>query len=69
MDRVARALSGPVTKVYSKNPDRAYDAAARAQILNHGRNAAAEEIRAGLAWLETAAKAWRTAELALARYG
>lgn len=69
MDQVKRALSGPVTKVYSKNPDRTYDAAARAQILAHGRNAAAEEIRAGLAWLETAAKAWKTAELALARYG
>ncbi|WP_428407144.1 hypothetical protein [Hyphococcus sp.] len=68
-DRIEQTLAGPMTKVYSKNLERAYDAAARAQVLNHGRAKAGDEISAGLAWLDTAAKAWKTAELALNRYG
>jgi hypothetical protein len=47
---------GPIMGRYSKAPEHAYDAALRREVLEHGRKARPEELRAGLAWLETAAR-------------
>ena len=68
-DAINKAVSGQTMGRYSKNQTRIYDAATRQQVLIHARDSASDEIRAGMAWLETAAKAWKPAELALHRYG
>jgi len=51
-DYAARVAASPALARYSKAPTEAYSPALRAQILSQARTAHANEIRAGLAWLE-----------------
>jgi hypothetical protein len=60
------AASHPVMQQYSKNPDKAYSIAERAQRLRQSRRDHAEEIRRGLIWLERGARAHPRAAAALA---
>ena len=57
LPRDARYLSGvirsPVLTRYSKAPEYAYSPAIRAEVLNESRRHNREEIRRGLAWLES----------------
>lgn len=56
----------PVMQQHSKNPDKAYSTAERAQRLQQSRGDHAEEIRQGLTWLERVARAHPRAAAALA---
>ncbi|MEZ5894734.1 MAG: hypothetical protein R3C58_16515, partial [Parvularculaceae bacterium] len=67
--QASAAVASPVMRHYSKNPSRAYDAATRAQILSQSQTIAADDIRDGMAWLNAAARNWKTAETALSRFG
>lgn len=66
---VRGALASGVMGRYSKAPEQAYDASLRALHLAEDRAAHAGEIRAGMAWLEAAAKAFSGADAAFARFG
>lgn len=54
----AHIAASPYLQRYSKAPEYGYGPELRAQVLAQARRLAAEEIGKGLAWLETAAKAW-----------
>jgi hypothetical protein len=54
--QVSGLARSPVLTQYSKAPDYAYTAAARAEILNQSREANRLEIRKGMAWLERIAQ-------------
>jgi hypothetical protein len=54
----ARIAASPYLQRYSKAPEYGYGPELRSQVLAQARRLAAEEIAKGLAWLETAAKAW-----------
>jgi hypothetical protein len=47
-------VRGPIMGRYSKAPEHAYDAALRKQVLDQGRADQADEMRAGMIWLERA---------------
>lgn len=66
---VRGALASGVMGRYSKAPEQAYDAGLRALHLAEDRVTHADEIRAGMAWLEAAARAFAAAEAALVRFG
>jgi hypothetical protein len=51
---IAAILSGPNMNRYSKEPEHAYDAKLRNDVLNIARAEHAGEIKRGLAWLENA---------------
>jgi hypothetical protein len=53
IDALAR---GPIMHRYSKAPEHAYDAKLRRDVLDYGRQTHPHEIRAGLQWLEDAAR-------------
>ncbi|MGE0597430.1 MAG: hypothetical protein AB7P07_13785 [Hyphomonadaceae bacterium] len=54
--RAPDALAGPAMRSYSKAPEHAYSAAVRAEAMQAARVQHGEEIKRGLAWLETAAQ-------------
>jgi hypothetical protein len=68
-DAVTAALASGVMGRYSKAPEQAYDARLRARHLAEDRAARAGEIRAGMRWLEAAAKAFPAGETSLRRFG
>ncbi|HEY3778368.1 MAG TPA: hypothetical protein VGL35_09950 [Rhizomicrobium sp.] len=53
---LARILSGPEMRTYSKAPQHAYDRNLRRAALDQGRRHHAAEIRRGLEWLNSAAR-------------
>lgn len=59
-------LAGPDMQRYSKAPEHAYDGALREAVLNEAYALAGEEIRRGMAWLETAAAEFPPIQAALA---
>ena len=52
---LARALSGPLMREYSKAPEHAYDRELRRQLLAHAGQEHAREIQCGMAWLAESA--------------
>ena len=52
---VAEILRGPGMRVYSKAPEYRYDAQTRHAVLAEGRTRYADQIRAGLSWIDRAA--------------
>ena len=48
---LARTLSGPLMRQYSKAPEHAYDRELRHQVLAHAGREHVREIRRGMAWL------------------
>lgn len=68
-DAVKAALSSGVMTRYSKAPEQPYDARLRARRLDEDHAAHADEIRAGMRWLEAAAKAFPAGEAAFGRFG
>jgi hypothetical protein len=57
VDWLERLGSSPVLARYSKSPDHEYSPALRAQVLDQARRDHRDEIRRGLGWLETLARA------------
>jgi hypothetical protein len=53
-EAAAALASGPIMGRYSKAPEHGYSPALRSEVLLAARSAYAEEIRAGLQWLEAA---------------
>jgi hypothetical protein len=53
---LAQVGSSPVLARYSKSPDQQYSPALRAQVLDQARRDRRDEIRRGLAWLESLAR-------------
>lgn len=51
---VPGVLAGPIMQRYAKRPDVCYDTRSRETLLAKARDAQAEEIEAGLAWLQAA---------------
>jgi hypothetical protein len=66
VELLEHAAGHPVMQQYSKNPDKAYSTAERAQRLQRSRRDHADEIRRGLTWLERVARAHPRAAAALA---
>ncbi|MGZ8362506.1 MAG: hypothetical protein ACXW3D_01485 [Caulobacteraceae bacterium] len=64
---IAAIVAGPELRRYAKGPEHAYDAALRNAVLDQARSMAGAEIKRGLAWLDSAAKAHPIVEQALMR--
>ncbi len=54
---LAQLGSSPALARYSKSPEHEYSPALRAQVLDQARRDHRDEIRRGLAWLESLARA------------
>lgn len=67
--RVAAAARSPALTRYSKAPEHAYDANLRRQVLAEGEARFGAELRAGLDWLERAARRFPAIAAALGRFG
>jgi hypothetical protein len=66
---VSAIVAGPHTRVYSKAPQYAYDAALRREVLNEARARHGAEIRRGLRWLERAGGRFKALRDALGLFG
>ncbi|HEY2445772.1 MAG TPA: hypothetical protein VGI20_08565 [Rhizomicrobium sp.] len=65
---IARVLSGPEMRTYSKAPQYAYDRELRRSVLDQGRRNHAREINRGLSWLDRAANELPQLRTALALF-
>jgi hypothetical protein len=68
-DTVAAAATSPAVGQYSKAPEHAYDAKLRRRVLADAESRFAGELRAGLDWLEGAARRFPAIAAALERFG
>ncbi len=68
-DVITAIVNGPLLTRYSKAPEHAYTPGLRQAVLDRARTDFADEITAGLRWLDVMAAQWRDAGQALERAG
>ncbi|HEY3815510.1 MAG TPA: hypothetical protein VGL66_20005 [Caulobacteraceae bacterium] len=57
-EQITALIKGPIMRQYSKQPEHAYDAKLRREVLEQGASENQRDLAEAMAWLEGAAKEW-----------